>query len=133
MWNRKQNRIAELEARNAHLLANRPAPLADPTPSAETFLVRGLRADLRGAERRIDALNGAQGALEHRAVTAELARTELAYLIAEHIADDSSIETFRKRIYDLGHGEAVDRALKVITRPAAVLADTGTPGVEVPR
>jgi chromosome segregation ATPase len=127
MFGAKSARIADLEARLE--VAQRPrqdaALVADAPAGADN---QRLRADLRAvktqlattedqlgsARRRIDRLNGSVSSVQQRITTSDQVRTELAFLIAEHLARRSSIEELRARLDSLGHTEVIDNMLRLI-------------------
>lgn len=122
----KRARIADLEARLE--VAQRPRQdtvLATDAPAGETQRLRNdlraVRAQLRETEtqlgtarRRIDRLNGSVSSVQQRVTTSDQVRTELAFLIAEHITRGSSIETLRARVNQVGHTEAIDQMIRLI-------------------
>lgn len=133
MLNRKRN--ADLEARCSYLAGEleRVRAAADPEQLRQQLATERntnarIHADysktrktlaaaedqLKEARQRIDRLVGAQGTLELRAVAAETAKTELIYLIAEHLTRQASNDTLRKRAVEVGHGDDLDTMLRLI-------------------
>lgn len=134
MWGAKANRIADLEARLAVAQRNRQ-PIDDGSHDTIRALrdqlaktkrdLRDTETQLGAARRRLAHTTGAIAEKDRQHHQTMLANTDLAYLIAEHLALGTSVEHLRKRVAQLGHDEHIDaiaRYLTPTTKPAEVTA-----------